>query len=255
MKKSEKKVYFLGCSFTDASHSYQPSFGYIKENYNIENLARGSQSNFQILSDVEILEENSIAFVQWSALTRPNMIGDVLPNIWDVDLNREAEKHEDPLVFYINNFIDVVTNANKILEEKNIKSFQYIGWVQWRDSEISVEMEEKLKKLPIHWFSSSAQIDTMGDTCWNVRPKDGFLKPHITSFLQYKYRKTVEWEWEPIRWGGMSEWIRGNIEDMDKRWVNTVKTHGNSNPHPSAYAGDVFYEKVIIPKLEELINE
>lgn len=241
-----KKVYLLGCSFTYHINNFSINLNEKLSNpTEVINLGYPSRSNFQILEDVKTLPNNSIAVIQWSALTRPN--GMVEYEIdWNKDLNGLLETQSDPLRFLINNFINVVTESNEILKEKNIKVFQYLGWQQWADFEIDKELEDKLLTLNINWFKTPKLDDIISSNCWHYNSKSYVEK--IFDFLGYEKK----WQWDSTDWGGMSEWIRLNVNDMEKRYIG-----GNDNeifdPHPSEFAAKFFYDEVIIPNINNLL--
>jgi hypothetical protein len=237
---TNKILYLTGCSFThNLNGLYLEAREYIENNFTYKNFAFGSRSNFQILSDIKEMEANSVAIIQWSALTRPN--GMIEYEIdYNKDLNEQLEKAENPLYFLIETFIEVVTEATIILEQKNIKHFQYIGWNQWYDHEINEDLRDKLSKLPITWFTSKKTLDLIIDNCWS-------LIQRATTTSEYGI-----YEWDDIVWGGMAEWIRDNVSDPRLRYVSTEKYDNFMDPHPSQYAGNLFYTEVIIPRIHEL---
>ena len=246
----KKTIYLLGCSFTDAVKHYQSEFfKKFRDDYNIINLAYLSRSNFQILEDIKTLPDNSIAVIQWSALSRPNGIPDYEID-WNAELNKIAYSTEDPLKFFINNFINIVTEANNILKTKNIKSFQYIGWVQWADDEIDYKTDKLLNNLPINWFKTPSLIDVIPSNCWEYNPKK--LSNIIKSLLGG--HKITQWEWKATKWGGMSEWIRMNIGDMYKRYVAIIENDGYIDSHPSEYAAEQFYKNVILVEINKIYD-
>lgn len=237
-----KLLYFTGCSFTlHLDLLYLEAKEHIKNNFTYKNFAFSSRSNFQILDDIKLMDPNSVAIIQWSSLTRPNGIVDYEID-YNKDLNEKLEKAENPLHFLIETFIDVVNEATTILEQKNIKYFQYIGWNQWYDRELNDNLRDKLNKLPITWFSSKKTLDLIIDNCWSLSQRGS-----ATS-------ESGVYEWDDIKWGGMSEWIRDNIDDPRLRYISTEKYNHHMDPHPSAYAGDLFYKEVIISKIYELYN-
>jgi hypothetical protein len=243
-------VYLLGCSFTDAvKHFNGEFFRKFKDSYNIINLGYISRSNFQILEDIKTLPKNSIAIIQWSSLSRPNGIPDYDID-WNAELNELAYSSNDPLQFFISNFIKVLTTANSILKEKNIKSFQYIGWVQWTDAEIDYETSKLLNNLNINWFSTPSLIDVIPCNCWECNPNT--VSNKIRSLLGF--HKNIEWEWKSTKWGGMSEWIRLNVDDMYKRYIAITKRDGYNDAHPTEYASEQFYKNVIVVEIEKMLQ-
>jgi hypothetical protein len=242
-------VYLLGCSFTEAIKHFNSDF-FIKfrDNYNIINLAYASRSNFQILEDIKSLPNNSIAVIQWSALTRPSGIHNYDID-WNIELNNATQLSSDPLKFLINNFINVVNKANKILKSKNIKTFQYIGWVQWANNELDKTLISLLKELPIHWFFTPDLIDVMPSGCWEYNA-NSFVLP-IKSMLG---GRPTKWEWKSSNWGGMSEWIRLNITDMYNRWAALYEVNGYNDAHPTEYASEQFYKSVVLIQIEKMLQ-
>jgi hypothetical protein len=247
-------IYLLGCSFTNMAYNYghDPSNDFFMKfisDFNIINLSYISRSNFQILEDIKTLPKNSIAIIQWSSLTRPNGIQDYDKD-WNKHLNELAQSAEDPLKFLINNFINVVNQANQILNEKQIKSFQYLGWLQWADSEIDSETEQLLKELPIKWFVAPNIIDIYQYNCWEYNHKS--LTNKLKTLLGGIPNK---WEWKSTKWGGLSEWVRLNIKDPYKRYHAIKSIDGYNDTHPSKYALEEFYKNVILHELNKLIND
>jgi hypothetical protein len=233
--KSNKLVYLLGCSFTRNVKGFNTLWETLTSRYNIINIGESSRSNFQILEDVKKrLPTNCKVVIQWSSLSRPNGILDYEKD-WNKPLNDLADKQKDPLTFLIQTFINVVTQTKLILEEKNIESFQYIGWRQWEDSEINTNLHTQLTNLPIHWVSTGELEDCTDTTCWNYNY--GRIVPNTKNFL-----------WTANKWGGMSEWIRYNVTEFDKRYIS------KEDPHPSEYATLLFYKKIIIPEIDKLLN-
>jgi hypothetical protein len=245
----EDRVYLLGCSFTNQIMSYEDGFFWrFRKKFKIVNMGYPSRSNFQILEDIKELPNNSIAIIQWSSLTRPNGIPDYDKD-WNAELNKIAYSSEDPLKFLINTFIKIVSQANQILNQKNIKSFQYLGWLQWLNSEIDDETESQLNKLPINWFTSPEVIDIMKCNCWEYNPYSISIK------LKYPLHGQERWVWKSTKWGGMSEWIRANVPDVYDRYLAVYEIQGYNDPHPSKYGSELFYKKIIVPALKQLIKE
>ncbi len=243
-----EKIFLLGCSFTyhvtQFSINLNEKLSYPTE---IVNLGYISRSNFQILEDVKTLPNNSIVIIQWSALTRDNGIIDYEID-WNKDLNEMLENQSDPLRFLINNFINIVTESNEILKEKNIKVFQYIGWQQWADFEIDKELEDKLLTLNINWFKTPKLIDIIPYNCWHYNSKSYVQK--IFDLLGHGKK----WQWDSTNWGGMSEWIRLNVNDMEKRYINP-NDNENFDSHPSEFATKFFYDEVIIPNINKILSD
>lgn len=243
---NKKTIYLLGCSFTDNVRGYlNEFFTKFKEDYNVINLAYPSRSNFQILEDIKLLPTDSKVIIQWSALTRPSGNPDYDID-WNIELNNLAFSDNDPLNFLINNFIKIVKRSNNILVEKNIKSFQYIGWVQWNDNELDCKIKEELLSLPITWFNTPSLTDVMPVTCWSY--DCGTLNSKINQLDN----KLDLWEWYPISWGGMSEWIRFNVNDELKRYKSIRQFDGYDDPHPTEYSSEYFYKSIILPEINKL---
>jgi hypothetical protein len=240
-------VFLLGCSFTyNVNNTPIDIIKKVNKPIRITNLGYPSRSNFQILEDVKILPENCIGIIQWSALTRPNGMLEY-EHDWNKDLNEELTKQDDPLRYLIENFINVVNESNQIIKEKNIKSFQYIGWQQWGNHEIDNDLSNKLKNLNINWFETPKLTDIIPSNCWHYQ-KESYVRKIINKFNTKK-----NWEWDETIWGGMSEWIRLNIEDENLRYVD-LRSDGEIDSHPSKYATQFFYEKIIIPKINKFLN-
>ncbi len=242
--KSNKTVYLLGCSFTMNVKGFNTLWTTLNNSYTITNLGFSSRSNFQILEDIQNLPSNCKVIIQWSSLTRPTGNPDYEKD-WNKPLNDLLDKQKDPLTFLIQTFINVVTQANLILKEKNIQSFQYIGWRQWEDSELNTDLHTQLTNLPIHWFSTPELEDCIDSTCWNYNY--GRIVPNIKKYVLFHKKTYKNFLWTANKWGGMSEWIRENVTEFDKRYVS------KEDPHPSEYATSLFYKKVIIPEIDNLL--
>jgi len=248
IKMDKHKIYLLGCSFTDCIKGFNNDFfsKFKYDDYDIINLAYISRSNFQILEDIKSIPNNSNVIIQWSALTRPDGITDYEMD-WNKELNKLAFSNTDPLKFLIDNFIKIVKTANDILTHKKIKSFQYIGWVQWNDDEIDLTTSNLLNELPINWFKTPVLLDVIPNTCWTYNNKNLNIK------LDNPSTELDLWQWNVITWGGMSEWIRLNVDDMLKRYIAINQIDGYNDPHPSEYASEQFYKNIILPEISKMI--
>lgn len=245
-------IYLLGCSFTNQIMTFEKGFFQkFRNDFNIINIGYPSRSNFQILEDIKKLPNDCIAIIQWSSLTRPNKNPDYDKD-WNSELNKLAYSTEDPLKFLINNFINIVSQAELIIKEKNMKTFQYIGWLQWLNSEIDKETEIKLGLLPITWFNTPKLLDIIKGNCWEYN-SDNILSHQIK--IKHFLHSEIRWLWDATSWGGMSEWIRLNITDVHKRYLGSYKPGGYIDPHPSKYGSEQFYKKVIVPALKHLIKQ
>jgi hypothetical protein len=242
-----KNVYLLGCSFTYQINEFSINIeNKLKFPASIINLAFPSKSNFQILEDVKKLPKDSIAIIQWSALTRPNgMIG--YEKDWNKDLNEMLKHQSDPLRFLIENFITVVNEANIILKKMNVKHYQYIGWQQWADSEIDSDLNYKLNQLNINWFKTPKLKDIISTNCWHYNP-NSYVQRVLNFFKTENY-----WEWDSTSWGGLSEWVRLNVIDENLRYKGYYNT--NFDSHPSEFATTLFYDQIIIPNINLLLTD
>ena len=54
------------------------------------------------------------------------------------------------------------------------------------------------------------------------------------------------YQWPELIWGGMSEWIRENVNITD-RYIGLDHGGDGFDPHPSEYATIQFVKQVIIP--------
>ena len=129
--------------------------------------------------------------------------------------------------------------SKQIAKDKNIKLIQFIGWAQWKDSELNEYHREKLKSYDIIWYESSAQWDLIIGNCYQFQTAKDWSSKEYPNGLYY---------WDRLTWGGMSVWIRQNVP-MEKRYIilNEKKYGKRYDSHPSMYGSKQFYEKSIFP--------
>ena len=111
----------------------------------------------------------------------------------------------------------------------------------WKDNELNDYHRKKLNSYGIIWFESSNCWDVIESNCmqlqapnhWSSNERDGL------------------YHWDEIKWGGLSEWGRENIE-MSQRYLGRIH-EGNDDidPHPSQYTSRRFIEDVLL----DLINK
>ena len=205
----------------------------IFEGFDWYNHGHNSASNHYILKKFrDESTENSICIIQWSSLTRPN------------DENFSfVEISDNPLFDLLEEWYIILKEAKRIAEKRNIKLIQFIGWGIWKDDELNDYHRNKLKSFDIQWFRSSPQWDLITSNCFQ------FQDPHQWS--SHQNEKGLSY-WGDIQWGGMSEWVRDNV-DINNRYTYIPENQRNGgpdiDPHPSPYAMKEFYQKVILPQI------
>ena len=240
-------MYLIGCSFTENVKTRNPDLHkLLVDKYGVVNLGKASMSNFQIRDTLFNLPNNSKAIVQWSALTRPTGIkhNDIDHNL---NLNTALVKNNNSLHFLINTFVKVVLNGVEILKAKDIDAYHYLGWMQWSDSEIDDELRIVLESLPINWFKVPKTIDITNQGCWDYDYET------YNCLYNENTSSRMLWEWYPTSWGGMSEWIRYNIKNPDDRYLG-FNDEGIFDNHPSITGNLAFYENIIIPEIQKLLQ-
>lgn len=237
-------MYLLGCSFTGNIPGTAPDLhNRLINDYGVINLGVASYSNFQIRNTLFDLPDNCNAIIQWTALSRPDGIkhNDI---DWNKNLNKALFDKYDPLLYLIEIFIKVVSEAVTILKVKNINAYHYMGWQQWTDKDLTNDLRDKLKDLPINWFPVPETIDIVSQSCWEYNYE------LFNSIYEENKTSRMMWKWYSNIWGGMSEWIRYNIKDPDKRYVGYNGDIFDS--HPSNFATTEFYNNIIIPEILKL---
>lgn len=220
-----KKLNLYGCSFSKYLYSIENIF---YSNFDFTNYGKESASNFYIFNKFkDTAEENSISIIQWSSLTRP------------FDDNFTILKtSENPLYDLLEQWYELLDSSKQIAKDKNIKLIQFIGWAQWKDSELNEYHREKLKSYDIIWYASSAQWDLIKSNCFQLHP---------SNWSADKNEKGLYY-WDRLIWGGMSEWIRQNVPMEERYLILNEKKYGKRyDSHPSMYGSKQFYEKSIFP--------
>ena len=226
-----------GCSFTKNIVRFNASSNYINELSNeilVKNYGKDSNSNLKILNSfTEKLKPNSTSVIQWSSLTRPN------------ESNFGVfSASENPLWDLLDEWYGYIDETIKLASDNNIKLIQYIGWAQWKDSELNEYHRTKLRSYDFEWFESIEQYDAIRANCFQFQPNLSDWSSHEEDGL---------WKWASIEWGGMAEWIRSNIE-MNSRYIGyehfAPTKHFDS--HPSEYATTQFLKDFLIPKVKTL---
>jgi hypothetical protein len=223
-----------GCSFTK-NINYKKLLTNFSHDSIIKNYANESNSNLKILNTFkENLIPNSTAIIQWSSLTRPN------------DKNFHIISQSDnPLWDLLDEWYLYLNEARTIANKNNIKLIQYIGWAHWKDIELNDYHRRKLIEFDIDWFSSNETIDIIPANCFQFEDSNNWSSPKL---------KNGYYQWPFLKWGGMAEWIRENIE-IDRRYMGyehkAPTKHFDS--HPSSYATDKFVNEFLLPKIK-LIN-
>ena len=230
------KVFHYGCSFTENIRI----FNIIKSNnFEYTNLGKQSSNNKLILDTFkETCQPNSTAIIQWSSLTRPS------------DSNYDLlETSDNPLYDLLDEWYEFIEEVILFSRENNIKLIHYIGWAIWKDDELNDYHKNKLKSYNITWFKSSRQYDLATSNCFQ------FQSPEKWSS---KYKGNGLYEWPELIWGGMSEWIRENVDIKDRYIghnhegeIREGETKPYFNSHPSEYSTNEFVKQVILPKINE----
>lgn len=225
-----KNLQLFGCSFTERVLMIEEIF---EDKFEYHNHGENSSSNYHILKKFkEHAKENSICIVQWSSLTRPN----------DENFSL-VESSDNPLFDLLEEWYLMIQEVQRVAKVRNIKLIQFIGWAIWKDEELNDYHRNKLKSFDIQWFRSSPQWDIISSNCFQFQSPNIWSSNHNEEGLHF---------WDELIWGGMSEWVRENIE-IDKRYTYMPEEQRNGGPewdsHPSPYAMKQFYEKVIIPQI------
>jgi len=247
MKVTPIKIF--GCSF---SQNLNATFegGPINENcfefeidgFTFNNFGKQSSSNYKIFNSFETnIKPNDICIIQWSALTRPS----------EEDHNFVLKNEDNPLYYYLEKWYKVLDKVHEISKEKNITLIQFIGWAQWKDNELNEYHRNKLNSYNITWYKSSETWDRIDSNCFQFQsPSEwsSYAKKH--DFLGGTHQTYFCGDLER---GGMSEWIRENIE-IENRYLgfHHKDTPNLFDSHPSMYANKIFYKKEIIKKLNQI---
>ena len=232
-----KELTIHGCSFSEnlKCNFYPGIEDKLSKDFNYANYAINSNSNQGIQESAITAGEDSIAIIQWSALTRKLE--------WEKDWEYlDVISQPDALFRLLDRWINQVRTTTALLNQRGVKHFQYIGWAQWKDSELTDEYRQYLRALPIHWFESKEQEDLIQSNCWQ-------LNHNPNEWSDIKDGKIT---FPKLEWGGMSEWIRENV-DINDRYIG-YDNHSKEkwfDPHPSATAGKQFFEQVIYPFIYE----
>jgi len=225
-----KRLNIYGCSFTknliQIEEIFHPHFDYM-------NYGEDSASNIFIFNRFrDTAQENSTCVIQWSSLTRPN------------DENFSfVEISDNPLFDLLEEWYIILKETQRIAQKRNIKLIQFVGWSVWKDNELNDYHREKLKSFDIILFESSPQWDLITSNCFQFQQPNHWSSNENEDGLYY---------WEKLIWGGMSEWIRDNVE-MENRYMYIPEHQRNGgpewDPHPTPHASKEFYQKVILPKI------
>lgn len=236
----------FGCSFSaqyNGTFDSQPMEGgnqFDFEGYTFQNFGQVSSSNYKIYNTFKTnIKPNDICIIQWSALTR----------LQEDDYDFLIKTEETPLYYFLNKWYEILDKVQEISKEKNITLIQHIGWAQWKDNELNEYHRNKLNSYGITWFSSKETWDRIDSNCFQ------FQSPSIWSSSGKKNNPNsneLYYYWDNLKWGGMSEWIRDNVE-IENRYLGY---HHPTNPnffdaHPSMYANKVFFKNQIIKKLNQ----
>lgn len=229
------KVFHYGCSFTGNMLYFQLENIFLNKGYDYKNLGKESSSNLDIFNKFKnTCLENSICIIQWSSLTRP----------FDENYLTIFKKSINPLFDLLEQWYLILNEVQKIIKEKNIKLIQYIGWAQWKDSELNLYHRNMLNSFGINWFSSKKTLDLIQSNCFQLQSPSEWTS-HETENNMYL--------WDDILWGGLSEWVRDNIV-IDKRYIGKYEYDINGNlifdPHPSEFSFRKFIYKFLIKNIQ-----
>jgi hypothetical protein len=232
----KQKLFHYGCSFTENIRSFK-LHNLFTDKYDYHNHGLASSGNGLIFDTFKkTAESDSIAILQWSSLTRPR------------DENYKIlETSDNPLYDYLEEWYGTLSEAREFSNKNNIKLVQYIGWAEWKDSELNDYHRNKLQSFGIHWFKSKKQWDIIASNCFQ------FEDPYEWSSPPRQLPDGEYFLWSDIEWGGMSEWIRSNIEihDRYRGWTDdTVAGTTYYDPHPSEYASIQFIKEFLLKTLE-----
>lgn len=229
------KVFHYGCSFTQNFKDNVKT--YFNDNFSYINYGKESKNNFYILDKFKsTATSNSISIIQWTSLTRP------------LDDNYKIiEISDNPLFDLLEEWYLLIEEAINFSVKNNIKLIQYIGWAEWKDRELNDYHRKKLNSFGITWFQSKEQQERIPANCFQLQP------PYLWSSTQLS---NGMYEWEEIKWGGMSEWCRENI-NIDKRYVGYIidGDKHRHDPHPSEFSTIEFVKNVLIPKVNLILHE
>ena len=227
------KVFHYGCSFTQNTAALDYDSPEIFQDFEYKNYGKTSSGNSDIFNKFKnTSEKNSTCIIQWSSLTRP------LEDTYSL-----LEISNNPLYDLLEQWYSILDKTQQIAKEKNINLIQYIGWAQWKDSELNEYHREKLKSYNILWFYSKKTLDCISANCFQLQ-----------NTHEWSSNKRLDglFQWPELKWGGMAEWIRENIE-IDKRYIGFVNKYAPDfyDSHPSYYANKEFITKILIPILYE----
>lgn len=231
------KIFHYGCSFTGNMSYFQLENIFLNKNYDYKNLGKQSSSNFDIFNKFKnTCLENSISIIQWSSLTRP----------FDENYLSIFKKSKNPLFDLLEQWYSLLKETQKICKEKNIKLIQYIGWAQWKDSELNSYHRNMLNSFGISWFSSKKGLDLIQSNCFQLQHPSDWSSPELDNGM---------YMWDDIIWGGLTEWARDNVE-IDKRYIGyneNNKINGEImwfDPHPSEFSFREFIDLFLIKKIQ-----
>lgn len=234
----KQKVFHYGCSFSQNIKGF--ALLNLFSNYDYSNFAEESLSNSEIYDLFEKnTEPNSIAIIQWSSITRPSDAN--FPFDDKFNLIKETE---NPLYDLLEDWYVILDKTQKVCSDKNIKLVQYIGWAHWKDSELNDYHRNRLKSFGIDWFTSKQQHDKIQSNCFQFEiPQMWSSKPD---------EETGLFLWQNIEWGGISEWIRENVE-MEDRYLGYGNDGQIFDVHPSKKGKEQFIKGFLLPKIDSIV--
>lgn len=231
-----KNVFHYGCSFTENIRTFRLE-NLFTDKFAYRNYGQASSGN-QLIFDTfkETVQPDSIAIIQWSSLTR------------QFDKNFDVlQKSDNPLYDYLEEWYSILHSTRLYAEEHNIKLLQYFGWAQWKDSELNDYHREKLKSFGIHWFTSIKQWDIISSNCFQLQTAYKWSSLPKNLFGDNYYF------WSDIVWGGMSEWVRSNVDILNRYrgWTYAEIDRRVFDSHPSELATMQFIKQFLLVELEK----
>jgi hypothetical protein len=226
-----KELHLFGCSFTERVTIMVGEL--FEGKFECHNHGKNSANNFYILKKFrDVAPKDSICIIQWSSLTRP----------FDENFSL-VETSDNPLYDLLEQWYIILKEAQRIAKNRNIKLIQFVGWAVWKDEELNDYHREKLRSFDITWFESSPQWDLITSNCFQFQQPNQWSSNKNENGLHY---------WDKMVWGGMSEWIRENVDIKDRyTYVPEHERNGGEewDPHPSPIGYTHFYNNVIFPKI------
>ncbi len=252
-------ILIVGCSFSeDINLDNTQSWSYLLRDYlknesiNIVNLSQSGQGNGVISDLVMDYVSNSnvdLVLIQWSAFTRiyPN---EVLSKHWNKYKNLDWIEEGDNIDLLTKestlHSLNTIIETQKFLKNKNIDYRMWFGWQQVYPEQIKefgyTNMIEDIESDDN--FLLFQQNDMWDDELegYGLFSKSNYA---ITLSKMTGLFKGENYYYK-TKWGGMSEYIRMNL--------NKGKYISKTDFHPSSNAHKLFFDDIIKPLFNN-INE